>query len=86
MPPSNAPRARQDSNVAQFDVDPCGDGYVVVDTTTGHPMTSTPRSHAKARQDAGTLNQAIIHGRRALAVALGAVEEDDELSGLGLAL
>lgn len=69
----------KDRSAHQFEPCPAGDGYVVLDGTSGHEVTSV-RSFERAVQDASALNNAIAHSRAALGRALGALEDDEEPS------
>lgn len=60
-----------------FAADPCSEGWTVVDTQTGRPLTG-PRSQRSALATAQNLNAAAARGVRSLAKALGCVGDDDE--------
>jgi hypothetical protein len=64
-----------------FATDPYGDGYVVIDTERGRPLTGV-RSQRSAQAIAQTLNAAASTSPRALARALGAVEENEPDMGV----
>lgn len=74
MNPAPRPHVREVARL--FDTDPCGDGYIVVDTRMGRPLTE-PRSLKAAQAAADKLNHAASQGRKALARALGAVDGDE---------
>ena len=62
---------------------PCGEEWVVVDDDTGRPITGPRATHQSAAATANILNKAAQQGGRALARALGCVEEgESELSGV----
>lgn len=60
-----------------FEAIPTGDGYAVIDASTGHPVTGERPSHQSAAATAVILNRAAAAGGRALARALGCVEDDE---------
>jgi hypothetical protein len=60
-----------------FTADTYGDGYAVVDTTTGRPVTGVRSSRQSAAATAQILNAAAKSGGKALARALGATEEGE---------
>lgn len=60
-----------------FDTLPCGDGWAVVDATTGHPVTRPRDTPQSAAATATILNRAADQGGRALARALGCVDDSE---------
>lgn len=66
-PPAYSRRAHQ------FEVNPAGGGYEVLDTTTGHPVSGV-LAFEQASEEARILNGSFAHSRRALCASLGAVE------------
>lgn len=60
-----------------FGTNPCGDGWEVVDTATGHPVTAPRPSHQSAAATATILNRAAEAGSRTLARALGCVDDHE---------
>lgn len=69
--------AVKDRTAHQFEPCPAGDGYVVIDTTTGHEVTSV-RAFERATEDASALNHALAYSRIALGRALGALQDDED--------
>lgn len=64
-----------------FAADPCGEGYVVVETESGRPYTGV-RSQRSAQATAAILNAAASVSPKALARALGAVEDGEPDMGV----
>ena len=60
-----------------FSTLPEGDGWVVVDELSGHPVTRPRDSHQSAAATANILNSAARQGARALAKALGCVDDGE---------
>lgn len=60
-----------------FDAVPAGDGWEVIATDTGHPVTRSRESHQSAAATAQILNRAAAAGGSALARALGCVESGE---------
>lgn len=57
----------------RFSVASAGDGFCVVDDSSGRDMTG-PATYAVAADNAATLNRAAAEGRRSLMVAIGGIE------------
>lgn len=60
-----------------FETSPSGDGWVVTDAYTGHPVTGLRSTHQSAAATARILNDAAKAGGRALAKALGCIENGE---------
>ena len=60
-----------------FTTQPCGDGWAVIDDYTGRPVTRPRDTHQAAAATANILNTAASAGGRALAKALGCVDEGE---------
>lgn len=71
----NAPVVKN-IQASQFEAIAAGDGYVVIDTTRGREVTPE-QPQALAQQNAARLNTAISHSRKQLALALGAINDDE---------
>lgn len=71
----------------RFQVAPTCDGYEVVDIETGHPLTNSYEFSNEPMQVAADLNDASAQGKWHLALALGAIDNDEfsELEGADVA-
>jgi hypothetical protein len=63
--------------VVSFATVPEGDGWAVVDELSGHPVTRPRDTHQSAAATANILNAAARQGGRALARALGCVDDGE---------
>lgn len=59
----------------RFSVASAGDGFCVVDESSGRDMTG-PAAYAVAADSAATLNRAAGEGKRSLMAAIGGIEDD----------
>ena len=62
----------------QFEAVLTNDGYALFDSTVGRQITHLPLDYESATQKAQRLNEAAADGPRAIALALGAFDEDDD--------
>jgi hypothetical protein len=63
--------------VARFDVGTVIDGYEVIDTIDGRPVTTAFSNEASALAAKTSLNDSVLNGPKAFRRALGAIEDDD---------